>query len=202
MDNQEDRASPSDRAFVNGAEQVVPAVPASIPDAESLVSLVAREGEIRTAIKLHEEKAAAERKRLSDAHTALRHKIGCAKGGLDLGRIEAALGILQLRGSYANGGQDRASVIRDAIDWFATGKSAAYRGLDQEHYGTKRYDGWHGQRCDCARGMGPRHGSIIFSIGLTDQSRELTETERDACIYFLLNIEGWESAKPALEATS
>ncbi|MBK9496676.1 MAG: hypothetical protein IPO08_19680 [Xanthomonadales bacterium] len=165
----------------------------------TLVSLIARERDCMDRIKAHDDQAVAERKRLIAALTDVRHQIGNAKGGLDNDRIAIARGILKIQGSYLNGGQDKGSVIRDAVDWLATGKSAAYQGLDQSDYGTKSYDRWFGQRSDHEWG-GPRHGSIIFQIGLKDRKRELTEEERDAAIYFLLNIEGWETARNQAKA--
>lgn len=162
--------------------------------AETLVTLLAREKECRERIAKHDEEAVAQRKRLVAAHEAVRHLIGNAKAGLDNERIANALAVLKVYGSYISGGQDKATVIRDAVDWLATGKCGAYRGLDELDFGTKSYDLWYGQRSDHEWG-GPRHGSIIFQIGLKDRRRELTEEERSDAIYFLLNIEAWEQAK-------
>lgn len=166
---------------------------------DNLVSLIARERETLDRIKAHDEEAIAERNRLNKALSDVRHLIGSAKAGLDNARIANALEVIKLRGSYTNGGQDRASVIRDAMDWLATGKCSAYRGLDGADFGTKSYDRWYGQRSDHEWG-GPAHGSIIFQIGLKDRKRELTEQERSDAIYFLLNIEAWEAARPAKAA--
>lgn len=160
---------------------------------ETLVTLLARENACRQRIKEHDEAATAERKRLEKALDDVRNQIGCAKAGLDQARLDHALQIIRVGGSYARGGTDRGSVIRDAIDWLATGKCSAYRGLDQADFGTKNYDSWAGQRSDHEWG-GPRHGSIVFQIGLTQRKRELTEQERADAIYFLLNIEAWEQA--------
>jgi hypothetical protein len=161
---------------------------------DSLVALIAHEKEVRERIAKHDAEAVAERKRLIAAHEAVRHQIGNAKAGLDNDRIANALSILKVYGSYTNGGQDKASVVRDAVDWLATGKCAAYRGLDQLNFGTKSYDRWYGQRSDHEWG-GPAHGSIIFQIGLKDRKTELTEEQRSDAIYFLLNIEAWEQAR-------
>lgn len=161
--------------------------------AETLVSLLAREKDCRDRIAAHDKAAIAERDRLAKALSDVGHQIGCAKAGLDTDRIANALSLLKVRGSYARAGQDRGSVIRDAVDWLATGKCAAYHQFDQADFGTKSYDRWHGQRSDHEWG-GPRHGSIIFQIGLKDRRREMTEDERSDAIYFLLNIEAWEAA--------
>lgn len=160
---------------------------------ETLVSLLAREKECRDRIAEHDKSAIAERDRLAKALSDVRHQIGCAKAGLDNDRIANALSLLKVRGSYTRGGQDRGSVIRDAVDWLATGKNAGYYQFNQADFGTKSYDRWHGQRSDHEWG-GPHHGSIIFQIGLKDRRREMTEDERSDAIYFLLNIEAWESA--------
>lgn len=167
--------------------------------AENLVTLLAREKDVRERIAQHDADAIAERKRLVAAHEAVRHQIGNAKAGLDNDRIANALSIISVRGSYTNGGQDKGGVIRDALDWLSTGKCAAYRGLDQSDFGTKSYDRWYGQRSDHEWG-GPAHGSIIFQIGLKDRRREMTEDERSDAIYFLLNIEAWEKARETASA--
>jgi hypothetical protein len=166
---------------------------------ETLVTLLAREKECRDRIAEHDKAAIAERDRLTKALADVGHQIGCAKAGLDQGRINNALTLLKVRGSYVRGGQDRGSVIRDAVDWLATGKCANYYQFDQADFGTKSYDRWHGQRSDHEWG-GPRHGSIIFQIGLKDRRREMTEEERSDAIYFLLNIEAWENAQSQQEA--
>lgn len=161
---------------------------------ETLVTLIAREKECRERITKHDAEAVAERKRLVAAHEAVRHQIGNAKAGLDNDRITSGLSVLKVYGSYINGGTEKASVIRDAVDWLATGKCGAYRGLGELDFGTKSYDRWYGQRSDHEWG-GPRHGSIIFQIGLKDRKADLTEDQRSDAIYFLLNIEAWETAK-------
>jgi hypothetical protein len=166
---------------------------------EGLSALIAHECEVRSRIKDHDEQATKGRKRLEAALEAIRHRIGCAKAGLDNARIANALKVLKVRGEYARGGQDRALVIRDAIDWLATGKCAAYCGLDRADYGTKNYDRWAGQRSDHEWG-GPAHGSIVFQVGLNDRKRRLTEAETDDAIYFLLNIEAWEAARKVQDA--
>ncbi len=169
------------------------------PKAETLVSLIAREQLVRERIKAHDETATAERKRLEKALSDVGHQIGCAKAGLDLDVIARGLEIIKVSGSYTRGGQDRASVIRDAIDWLATGKCAAYQGLHQSDYGTKNYDRWSGQRSDHEWG-GPKHGCMVFEIGLRDRKQEMTAEQRDAAIYFLLNIEAWEQARAQVPA--
>jgi len=60
--------------------------------------------------------------------------------------------------------------------------------LKKERFGNKEYSAYY-QECNCSYGMGPRHGSIVDSIGLKGEYRDkdLTDKEKDACIYYLKN---------------
>jgi hypothetical protein len=68
--------------------------------------------------------------------------------------------------------------------------------MRKEYIGVKNYEGFIHQREDHKYGYGPRHGSIVFSVGLMPEVRkrladggELTEDEKDAAITYLLNLE-------------
>lgn len=141
-----------------------------------------------------EKKYLAENTRLNAMLGNARTTLSKHAAGLDVDKITLAETILYV-GDFAKGGTDRASAVQDAIKWFATGK-AGYRGLQHEYFGTKSYDRWHGQRCDCEYGMGPRHGSIIFRIELSRdaRNRDLTAEEKDAAIYYLVNIQAIQTA--------
>lgn len=87
--------------------------------------------------------------------------------------------------------EDGPSVIRDAIADLLQG------GTKLQHYymGTKHYERWPGQREDHKYGYGPRHGTIVFSVGLTKEARErllsggeLNEDEVEAAIQYLTNL--------------
>jgi hypothetical protein len=146
-------------------------------------------------------------KQLKDAVTKTQQEITLLKTGLDTGKIELARSILELRGSYVKAGQDRASVIVDAIRWFVDGKlcyengeTNYYKDLRRHYFGTKNYDGWHGQRSDHEYGCGPRHGSVIFYVGLQRHMRaaNLDSNHVEACIYYLSNIERIHGVEGAL----
>lgn len=115
--------------------------------------------------------------------------------GLDIEKITLAESVLYAS-NYKNGGDEWNSARKDAIKWFATGK-AGYRGLKHEFFGTKNYDRWCGQRSDCEYGMGPRHGSTCFEIGLKKEARQrdLSDTENDAAIYYLVNLERIQNSR-------
>lgn len=147
----------------------------------------------------HEKSAAIEKAGLEANIQKCRTKIAQEAVGLNLEAIELAEKFL-IVSKYSSGGDERNSARQDAIKWFATGQ-AGYRGLKYEYFGTKSYARWYGQRCDCEYGYGPRHGSIIFKIGLREdaRSRDLTDAEKDAAIYYLMNIEKIQMAKDNTE---
>ncbi|MBE5272147.1 hypothetical protein [Stenotrophomonas sp. B2] len=132
--------------------------------------------------------------------------VAISAAGMDLEQIAAAEAVLEVRGLYRLGGEDRASVLRDAIAEISTGdKGTTYRSLWHSYFGTKDYEHWHGQRCDCQYGLGPSHGSIVFSVGLqrSIRAREmevLTDAERIACVYYLTNIEAIQAQRAQVAA--
>lgn len=100
---------------------------------------------------------------------------------LDLGKIELADGLLDIRGDITNSCEGEVIAELAAAD-VAKGCPV----LKTKYIGNKRYDGFY-QRNDCEYGYGPRHGSIVERVGLQDTSKELSTEEQEACIYLLLN---------------
>lgn len=157
--------------------------------------------DLRRQLADHEKATGLESARLKGEIVARQTILNTAEAGLDNDKIALAQTVLKVRGLYAKGGEDRASVIQDAVSWLATQKVEkigswgpyTINGLDSADFGTKSYDRWHGQRSDHEWG-GPRHGTIIFQVGLIDRQRKLTEEEREAAIYYLLNLERAQAA--------
>lgn len=122
--------------------------------------------------------------------------LASAEHGLDLEKIALAKTVIYVRGAYERAGEDRASVINDAIKQLATGEPVrqVYGDLWQRYFGTKNYDRWSGQRSDHPYFMGPGHGSICFEVGIVESVRDkrkqsdLTADEIEAAIYYLTNI--------------
>lgn len=87
--------------------------------------------------------------------------------------------------------------IEQAIKLIQT-DSGALRG---GYLGIKQYAHFGDQECDCAYGMGPTHGSIVFSIGRVHQNRNtatlgeaevfLLEAVRDFGVYGASNTNLW-----------
>jgi hypothetical protein len=101
-------------------------------------------------------------------------------GGIDHDKLERARKIIAVTGEVSKcvRGFDRTgSGVR--LQALADAKADLANGGDQigrEYFGVKNYDGFGDQRCDCEYGLGPRHGSIVFSIGLTYELRERVRT--------------------------
>lgn len=112
--------------------------------------------------------------------------------GLDAAKIELADHVIYVRGDYERAGQDRAQCREDAIRELLAGGGR----LRTEYCGTKNYERWRGQLSGHPYGMGPRHGSIVFEIGMqrTVRGRDLTADEIDAAVYYLRNLERIQAA--------
>lgn len=116
--------------------------------------------------------------------------------GLDSSIILHAEHVIYVRGLYKDAGEDRARCLEEAIQRILSGGGPMF----QEYSGTKSYDRWHGQHSNHPYGMGPRHGYIIFQIGLISPIRQretkaLTEDEINACVYYLRNLEKIQDAE-------
>lgn len=119
---------------------------------------------------------------------------------IDITKIREAEDVLYIRGNigvlksarsdspHSIGRGDDISAVNQAIQWFACSyKPTHYNDLNNVFFGCKNYDRWTHQREDCEYGYGPRHGSIVFAIGLRPEWRNkgLTERQRSCCIYYL-----------------
>ena len=117
--------------------------------------------------------------------------VACAEAVI---RVEGDAGKI-VNGSYPD--QTRSGIrwkaIEDAITDLANGGSK----LKGNYFGVKNYDRFGDQREDHNYGMGPRHGSIVFRIGLVDRKKELTEQEIEAAIYYLTHLKTIQDAKQA-----
>ena len=82
-------------------------------------------------------------------------------------------------------GAPRPAVIEEAIALIQADRTNALR---KNYLGMKNYASFGDQREDHTYGMGPKHGTIVFSIGRTAKMRERPETVTtfdDDAIYLL-----------------
>ncbi len=94
------------------------------------------------------------------------------------------------RGAPSDDLPDPKNIIADAVADIAAGAPK----LRERYFGRKFYSGYD-QREDHLYNYGPKHGTIVFSVGLTQEARkrlndggELTGDEKDAAITYLLNL--------------
>jgi hypothetical protein len=104
---------------------------------------------------------------------------------IDLQRCLSAMKSLTVEGLPNNPG--RLALIEEAIKRIQLDGTIA---LKHEYLGFKNYAHFGDQRTDCSYGMGPRHGSIVFSINRHHQCEELgaehiylLECVRDFCVF-------------------
>lgn len=77
----------------------------------------------------------------------------------DLNRFREASRDMIVRGLPTT--HERQKVIEDAIAAIQQDETS----LSNGYMGVKNYASFGDQRCDCHYGMGPSHGSIVFSVG-------------------------------------
>lgn len=129
--------------------------------------------------------------------------------GMSTDRIALGESLLEVCGNYVTAGEERAACVGKVMDEIGRGGGT----LVHDYQGTKNYDRWHGQHIQCSYGCIPRHGSVIFSIGLRpavrkrqpmpdDPARVLTAEEADACMYYLMQIHTIHAARAAAKVES
>jgi hypothetical protein len=115
----------------------------------------------------------------------LTQRLNIANAGLDEEMVKHGMNVISF--GDVQDSPERKSCVDDAID--DLGKCA--KSLKNGYFGTKNYAHWRDQRCDCAYGYGPKHGSVVFVVGLRREYREkdLTPDDIECAIYCLLNID-------------
>lgn len=119
------------------------------------------------------------------------------RSSLDLEKISIATKCLYLTGKYTAAGEQR-SCLDDMTKWIVTGVKTKYHDPISGYFGCKDYSEWSSQREDHSYGIGPRHGSTVFGIGLQKEYRtkhsDLTEEQKEAILYYIYNIEEIQKA--------
>lgn len=109
----------------------------------------------------------------------------------DINKIQVAESVINCRGDIT-AWVDGASLVDRAIADIALG----CKNLRERYFGNKRYDGYY-QNSNHTYHMGPSHGYIVDEIGLKQEFRHgnLTDEEKDACLYYLINYNKIKSQK-------
>lgn len=168
----------------------------------SLIEITNRIEAFKTELADKTKAFETERDSLRKRIDALMKERQIVNDGLDLNQIQIAEECMIFQGNPgevrhgAYSDQDRSSVrgkaIQDAIRIIASTDDP----FRKEYIGVKNYSGFGDQREDHSNGMGPRHGSIVFSIRRRAFDGTLTEEQRNACIYYLMNWQKIYQAKP------
>ena len=119
----------------------------------------------------------------------LSQKINLESKGISVDRIQSALTLLSIRGEYKQT-EKRDEVVESSVKDLLNGS----KHLKEKYFGVKIYSGFGEQREDHKYGYGPRHGNIVFAIGLKVTDRELTDSEVEDCLYLLTNIEEYTNS--------
>jgi hypothetical protein len=98
--------------------------------------------------------------------------------GIDLEKIKIAESVLHVRGLKND---FDINLTHKAIRGIALGDGE----IQKKYYGVKDYAGYTHQGSDCEYGYDPRHGEIVFSIGLRNPPHEFTSEEIECCLYYL-----------------
>lgn len=170
-------------------------------DKMNLAEIVLRRNELvaqRTQADKDHEKS---QKVLTNEIVSLNEQLRIIELQLDAAKIQLAEQVIYVKGAYIPAGDDTEKV-QSAINDLADGCSkTGYGHLRTEYFGCKNYDRWYHQGSNHSYGFGPSHGSIVFEIGLKPtmlenlKTREMTTEERDAAIYYLLNLKPIQLAK-------
>lgn len=154
----------------------------------------------------------------TDAELAeLRDAEALIVGGLDHDKLERARQIIAVQGevtktvlSFPHGGQRYGHGVR--MEALTDAKADLANGGDKIgrcYFGVKNYDGFGDQRNDCEYGLGPRHGDIVFSIGLTPALRQRVRTgphleyhEIEDALYLLSALPQIEQLRAAQKAAA
>jgi len=106
--------------------------------------------------------------------------------GLDMKKLNLAENLLSIKMHQDLAGDD-IECINEVISELVNNSG---KRLFKEHNSTKNYDGWYHQGCGWIEyGCCPRHGFIVFSIGINkamrENPRDLTPEEIEAGTYLL-----------------
>lgn len=160
---------------------------------ESYVALHAAQ----QSLKSLDDEYKATRTAIQERIAKIRQTVNESVAGLDSDQIALAETVLCVHGSYASAGADRASALHDAIKELSLNGGGK---LWEQHFSTKNYDRWHGQRSDHGYGYGPKHGYLIFSIGIPLDIRKrdpqhLSPEEVEAAVYYLTHLSRIQDTK-------
>lgn len=162
-----------------------------------VTKLIVEKLQVEQLIKDTEEKHKQLMEGLESTLAHIKRQIELIGSGIDRDAVTLAETLIVVRGSLEHSGQDGPHMLREAI---ADVADYCPR-LQKEYLGTKDYDRWHGQGISGPYGYGPKHGTVIFSIGLSQSLRNrlrdggfIHPQEREAMLYYLVCLKQIQDA--------
>lgn len=171
----------------------------------NLIEINKRRFELRDELKGKLETFQQDKKRIEKEVSELNEKEAFYLGGIDPEKIALGRSVIDVSGQLdacVNGRDSdqvrtggRQQLVNEAIEDLVNGPVK----MRTEYFGMKNYSGFGDQRSDHSYYMGPRHGSIVFSVGLKTSrlKDDFTTEEIEAAIYYLRNLKEVQSAKQA-----
>ena len=120
-------------------------------------------------------------KELESEIADLNKQKGLLLAEMDENKVQIAEGTLRFTYGFA---RMESRTIQKAIEDIVKGCVE----LKDSYFGIKDYDRWKGQESNHPYGYGPKHGHIVFSIGLKNPKNSLNDEEQEACLYFLYQL--------------
>ena len=110
-------------------------------------------------------------------------KIQAETEGIDTNIIEKAKEVFYFENAKSiEGGETSAALLSLKKD-IVNDDCALLR---EQYIGCKNYDGFYKQSISCAYGMGPRHGYVVWSIGIQDRGNaEVKNEHKEAMLYII-----------------
>lgn len=159
----------------------------------TLAQNVKRIAELRAELLAHREASSRREREITNEMNECAKRLSLLNAGLDTQKVAIARAVIDV-GDYSRRGEDGNGARLDAIDEIAKGGGRLWA----ETFGVKNYAHWCGQRSDHTYGYCPKHGSVVFGIGLLRTVRlrnpqTLTDAEIEAALYLLINLEQIQS---------
>ena len=114
--------------------------------------------------------------------------------GSDIEIVMNAERFIEIEGFKKYYGNENPTTV-GCLDEAITDVASGFKSLRERYFGCKNYDRWVCQRCDADYGYGPKHGYIVFSIGLKHEWRkeiEIKDSDVEDILYYLNKLKNKE----------
>jgi hypothetical protein len=149
----------------------------------TLAELILKEKEILEILEKERLRHACEMERLQTELLSVRAECNMILQNLDVERMRRGEKLIGVTGDPNT--ENRKHVVREAIVEISKGGGR----LKEVYLGTKNYAHFIDQPTESAYGFVPKHGHVVFRIGLRGPREQLSPNEIEDAIYYLSNLE-------------